>query len=229
MPRLPATLRSQLICLFALLPASLLTSRACLAQPAPPTAVSTSGPVLKLQRELEENRAPARDGAPTYARARTVEGSVDERLVLKGDAEIRRGGTVLRGDTITYTQATDLVNVEGGARLYRDGSVFTGPRLDFRVDAQTGSMPDATFSYAARGGRGEASLVEFLGNDRARMEQARFTTCGPGDNAWWVQAESIDFDGTEETARATSATLYFKNVPVLASPILSFPTGDQRK
>ena len=95
----------------------------------------------------------------------------------------------LRGDTITYTQATDIVNVEGQARVFRDGASFAGPRLDFRVDAQTGTMPDADFTYAPRQGRGNATLIEFLGSDRARMENARFTTCGPGDNAWWVQAE----------------------------------------
>ena len=90
-------------------------------------------------------------------------------------------------------------------------------------------MPDANFTYAPRAGRGEAALIEFLGNDRARMMNAWFTTCGPGDNAWWVHAESIEFDGLDETATATSATLLFKGVPILASPILSFPTSDRRK
>ena len=151
------------------------------------------------------------------------------RLILRGDAEIRRAGTVVRGDIITYTQATDIVNVEGHARVFRDGASFSGPRLDFRIDAQTGAMPDASFTYAPRRGRGDASLIEFLGNERARMENARFSTCRPGDNAWWVQAESIEFDGLDETATATFATLYFKGVPILASPILTFPTSDRRK
>ncbi|MDQ3214680.1 MAG: LPS assembly protein LptD, partial [Pseudomonadota bacterium] len=168
-------------------------------------------------------------GAPTFVRARNIEGSVDERLVLRGEAEIRRGGTVLRGDTITYTHATDTVNVEGQARAFRDGAVFMGPRLEYQVDAQTGKMPDANFFYAPRRGRGEATLIEFFGSERARMENARFTTCGPEDNAWWVQAERIDFDGLDETATARTATLFFKGVPILASPYLSFPTSDRRK
>ena len=193
------------------------------------TAQETARPQLKLERQLDENRSPAREGAPTYARAQNLEGTIDERLILRGDAEIRRGGTVLRGDTITYTQATDIVNVEGQARVFRDGASFSGPRLDFRVDAQTGTMPDAAFTYAARRGRGNATLIEFLGNERARMENARFTTCGPGDNAWWVQAESIEFDGLDETATANFATLVFKGTPILWSPILSFPTSDRRK
>ena len=41
--------------------------------------------------------------------------------------------------------------------------------------------------------------------------------------------EKIEFDGLDETATATFATLYFKGLPVLASPILSFPTSDRRK
>jgi len=184
---------------------------------------------LKLERQLDENREATQMGAPTFVRARNIEGSVDERLVLRGEAEIRRGGTVLRGDTITYTHATDTVNVEGQARAFRDGAVFMGPRLEYQVDAQTGKMPDANFFYAPRRGRGEATLIEFFGSERARMENARFTTCGPEDNAWWVQAERIDFDGLDETATARTATLFFKGVPILASPYLSFPTSDRRK
>ena len=232
MPRLPATARSNSF--YALIPlllaGHLIASAPALSQTiTEPAAPEPPRLRLKLERELDENRAPSPGGAPTFARAQSIEGSVNERLILRGDAEIRRAGTVLRGDTITYTQATDIVNVEGNARVFRDGSVFTGPRLDFRVDAQTGTMPDANFTYAPRRGRGDASLIEFLGNERARMEKARFTTCGPGDNAWWVQAESIEFDGLDETATASFATLYFKGLPILASPILSFPISDRRK
>ena len=232
MARSPAIARSNLF--QRLIPvlgaACLMTSAVALGQTITPKAApEPARPQLKLERELDENRAPVRDGAPTFARAQNVEGSINERLILRGDAEIRRGGTVLRGETITYTQATDIVNVEGQARVFRDGASFAGPRLDFRVDAQTGTMPDADFTYAPRQGRGNATLIEFLGSERARMENARFTTCGPGDNAWWVQAESIEFDGLDETANASFATLFFKGTPILWSPILSFPTSDRRK
>src|SRR5215204_4589878 len=114
MPRSPAiTALNPLRTAIRLFCAGCLTTGAsALAQPSP-AATDVSAPRLKLERELDEKRAPTQDGAPTFARARSIEGSVDERLILRGDAEIRRGGTVLRGETITYTQATDLVNVEG--------------------------------------------------------------------------------------------------------------------
>ncbi len=231
MPRLPAIAVSRFLrCRLPLLCAAYLVAcAAAVAQTTAPEVPQEVRPQLKLDRQLDETRAHARVGMPTFTRAQNVEGSIDERLILRGDAEMRRGGTVVRGDTITYTQATDIVNVEGHARVFRDGASFSGPRLDLRVDEQTGTMPDASYTYAARRGRGDATLIEFLGSERALMQNARFTTCGPGDNAWWVQAESIEFDGLDETATATFATLYFKGLPILASPILRFPTSDRRK
>jgi len=198
-----------------------------------PDAAPAPGPGLRLRIDRQLSEAPPRSGkapdATAFARARSIEGTVEDRIVLEGDAEIRRGGTVLRGDRITYTQATDEVNVEGQARVFREGAVFAGPRLDFRIEAQTGAMPDANFTYAPRRGRGDASLIEFLGNQQARMTDARFTTCAPGDDAWWIQAEKMEFDGLEESASASIARLYFQGVPILASPVMGFPIGERRR
>jgi len=33
------------------------------------------------------------------------------------------------------------------------------------------------------------------------MSQVRFTTCAPGDDAWWIQADKIGFDGLENPPR----------------------------
>jgi len=195
MPRPPATTASSPRRCLPLAAAVLLALQSlATAQTAPGAASSAPAPagpslLLRMDRQLDERAASGQQGGTTFARARSIEGTIDDRVVLQGDAEIRRDGSVLRGDQITYTQATDEVNVEGNARLYRDGAVFTGPRLDFRIEAQTGAMPNANFSYAPRRARGEASLIEFLGNQQARMSQVRFTTCAPGDDAWWIQAE----------------------------------------
>jgi LPS-assembly protein len=200
--------------------------------PTPTRAADDSGtPWLRLKMEqlLSETRPVSRDSTPTFVRAQRIEGSIDEKIVLEGNAEVRRGGTVLRGDRITYTQATDQVDVEGNARVFREGGTFSAPQMSFRIDAQTGSMTDAKFTYPARNGRGDASFVEFLSEQRARMEHARFTTCAPGDSAWWVQLESVGVDGLEQSATATGAVLYFQGLPIIASPIFGFPLGNQRR
>jgi len=168
-----------------------------------------------------------KDG-PGIGRAERVYGEFDEWLRLNGRAELRTRDGVVRGDTIDYRVVTDEVQVHGNARLYQDGVAFWGPALSLRLDALTGAMPDAAFSYSQRGLRGESRLVEFL-EDRVRMNDATITACRPGDDAWWVRADTLDIDRVDELAVAHSARLYFQGVPVLASPYFQIPLGDRRR
>lgn len=190
---------------------------------------SPAWPGLKLERALNEKREVPKDGVSSFARADRIEGEPNDKLILRGDAELRHGGTVVRGNTITYTQATDEVEADGNAQVARGGAVFTGPSLRYKIDAQTGEMPRAAYTYAPRRLRGTSSLLEFLGENRTRLDEAKLTTCRPGDESWWVQAEQLDLDDADETATGSSARIYFKDVPIFAAPWFSFPIGDKRR
>lgn len=198
---------------------------AAVAQEAPPVA-------LRPERLLGAGRAAApvgRDLMPMYAAADRVSGELEEHAVLEGRAEVRKSGLVLRGDRIEYTTRTDQLIATGNARVFGDGLAFTGPRLELKLDAMTGRMPAASYIFAPRQGRGESSLLEFMGEGRTRLTDATFTTCSPADQAWWVQAERLEIDREDELARARNARLYFQGVPILASPYFQFPLGDKRR
>lgn len=186
-------------------------------------------PRLRIERALGDGRAAGAPEGATYARARRISGQVDETIALEGDAEVRRGGTVLRGDRIDYSVPDDEVTVTGNARIFREGAVITGPSLKLRIDAQTGRMPDASFSYAQLGGRGTCALIEFLGEDKTRLTDAIYTNCAPGDDSWWVKANRLDIDRAEEVATGTGTSIYFQGVPIFASPYFQFPLGDKRR
>ena len=52
-----------------------------------------------MDPQLKERAAPGQQPVgTTFARARKIEGTIEDRIVLEGDAEIRRDGSVLRGD-----------------------------------------------------------------------------------------------------------------------------------
>ncbi len=143
---------------------------------------------LKLDQLLSEKRPVSRETTPTYARAQRIEGTLEERIVLEGNAEIRRGGTVLRGDRITYTQATDQVDVDGNARIFSHGASFSAPSLSFKVDAQTGAdvRGDLHLRRAPGPGRGDADRVprRTAGQDGERvlhdLRAGRQVLVGPG-------------------------------------------------
>ena len=77
-----------------------------------PAAQSLNGFVLKLDAGLSETRVAART-SPAFARAWVVEGHTEDQTTLIGEAEVRRAGSVIRGDRITYTQSTDELTATG--------------------------------------------------------------------------------------------------------------------
>jgi LPS-assembly protein len=192
-------------------------------------AARAEEPLLRLERALGEGRGrPAAEGS-AYVRADRVSGEIEERLTLEGSAEIRRGGTVLRGDRIAYAVATDEIEAAGNVRVFREGVAVFGPSLALKIDARTGAMPDAGFTYAPHQGRGTARRIEFLEGDRLRLEDAVYTTCAPGDDSWWIQARRLTIDRDAELGVANGASVHFQGVPILASPYFQFPLGDRRR
>jgi LPS-assembly protein len=185
--------------------------------------------VLKLERKLGAHRAPGSVHVPTYARADRMRGEVDERVQMDGSVELRSAGVVVRGDSAEYVCVSDEARVRGNTHLYDRGTVFSGPSLDYRLEARTGQMPNASYTYSPRQGRGESSLIEFLSEDRYRLHDATYSNCAPGDDSWWVKAETLDIDRQEQRVVGHHATLYFEGVPVFSAPYFPMPLGDQRR
>ncbi|SPE26682.1 putative LPS-assembly protein LptD [Burkholderiales bacterium] len=199
--------------------------------PAPPaTSVAAPKPLsLRVERILGGGRARTPASGPVYVRADRVEGEFDENTILEGAVEVRHDGLVLRGERAVYRFEDDELKVRGKVHLVERGATFDGPALDFKLEAQTGQMPTANYTYAAKGGRGESRLIEFLSDDDIRMHDATYTTCQPDNPSWWIRAETIDINRADQDAIAHSTTLYFQGVPIFASPYFDLPLGDQRR
>ena len=184
---------------------------------------------LHIERALGGGRGNGPETAPVFVKADTVTGEFDDHTVLEGGVEVRREGVVLHGDRVLYSFETDAMAVRGKVRMVEKGAVFEGPSLDFHLEAHTGQMPNANYTYAAKEGRGQSRLIEFLGDDNIRMHDATYTTCQADEPAWWIRAETIDLNQDDQEAIAHSTTLYFQGVPVFSSPYFDVPLGDQRR
>ena len=192
------------------------------AQPVTPFA-------LRLDPQLSEQRAAVREQRPSFARAGRIEGRADRETTLTGDAELRRPGTVIRADRITYYEEDDQVVAAGRVRVVRDGNVFTGPELVLRIDTNEGFFSSPSYTLPVYGGRGRAGRIEFLGQGRLRLFDALYTTCRPDRPDWWLQAEQIEIDEVEQVGRGQRARLVFKQRALPVLPLFSFPLGDERR
>jgi len=191
---------------------------------------STTGFLLKIDPALSESHTVPSGMLPAYGRAQRIEGRTDDEIRLVGEAELRRGGTVIRADRLSYFQAEDELFAVGHVRVARDGNVFTGPELRLRIDANEGSFISPSYYLALDGGgRGRAERIDFLGPGRTFLRAATYTTCTPDSPDWELVSRSLLLDQNDGEGSARSAVLRFRDTPVLAAPFLTFPLGDERR
>jgi LPS-assembly protein len=191
---------------------------------------ATAGFRLKLDPALSETGLPPAETLPAYGRAQRIEGSASDEVRLIGEAEMRRGGTVIRADRLSYFEADDELFAVGHVRVSRAGSLFTGPELRLRIDANEGSFISPSYYLALDGGgRGRADRIDFLGPGRSLLRAATYTTCTPDSPDWELVSRTLLLDQNEGEGKARSAVLRFRDTPVLAAPFMSFPLGDERR
>ncbi|HEY0879366.1 MAG TPA: LPS-assembly protein LptD [Zeimonas sp.] len=190
---------------------------------------ASAGFPLKLDPALSESRAEITEGRPVYGSGQRLYGRSERDTTLEGNAEVRKAGSVIRADRLTYYPADDELLAAGHVRVTREGNVFTGPELALKLDANTGWFETPSYYLALYDGRGNAERIDFLGPDRMRLTEASYTTCQFDDPDWILLAETMTLDQEADEGTGRSASLYFKGVKILAAPIFAFPLSDRRR
>lgn len=192
---------------------------------------------LQLQDspQLQERLPASPDTAgPTLVYGDHIEGQTDVRTQVEGHAVLRRHEMVLKADRIEHTDADDTVRASGRVRINRQGNVYEGTELQLKLDSNEGYFLQPSFTLLRNGGQGEASRLDFLGENRSSAENAVYSTCprpgsGPWKPDWWISASKILFDNETDTGTAQNGVLHFKGLPVLGAPYVEFPLSDQRR
>ena len=196
--------------------------------PQPGVSLRSSGMLVETLPE------DAKRQAPTFVSGDRIEGQTDGVTAVEGSAELRRHDTVIRADRLQLDQRTNEAQAKGNVLINRSGDRFQGPELQINVETYQGTFTQPTFNLLKNEGQGDASRVDFLGEDKAVAHDARYSTCPRTPGAdwmpdWMVRATRIEFDNVAQTGTATNGALEFKGVPILGWPHFSFPLTDARK
>jgi LPS-assembly protein len=184
---------------------------------------------LRLEDQLLVRPVVPDDLSPTFTSSKKLDGVMDRQMQLDGDAVIRRGRTVIKGDVIVYDPDTDVVDIEGNATLLKDTTYFKGTRAKLRVDAQQGWMEDPDYELRGIGGYGKADRVDFKEDNEFELENLTYSTCRPENLDWYLSASRMDVEQDTKSAVGTNAVLHFFNVPILYTPVFALPVGSERR
>lgn len=188
-------------------------------------------PSMQLLETLPES---VRGSVPSFVSGERMHGETDGVVVIEGGAELRRHDTVIQADRLEYDQRSSEAKAQGHVLINRNGNRFEGPELQLNVDTNQGHFEKPAFSLLQSDGHGDASRVDFLGDDKIEARDARYSTCPRTPGVawmpdWLVRASRIELDNAEEVGTAVGGVLEFKGVPILGWPYLSFPLSDKRK
>ncbi len=197
-----------------------------------PSASSASG--IELRNSTSLRPPPGGDAGkklPIILQARELRGRPDLDAEATGDVEFRRGAVVIHSDRLSYDQAEDLARASGNVVVSREGNVFFGPELQLKVERFEGFFRTPTYRFARTGAGGTATMIEFIDDQRAVAIDATYSSCSADDPdpPWILKAGRIETDNETSTGIARDAVLRFYGVPILASPVLTFPLNDERR
>ena len=99
----------------------------------------------------------------------------------------------------------------------------------FDLETTDSPFSNSNLKPRATKARGDAEAIFFEGEDKKRLVGARYTTCAPGVDDWYIKASEISLNDYTNTGSAKNARIEFKDVPLLYAPWISFSFNDQRK
>ncbi|MCW5297633.1 LPS-assembly protein LptD [Herbaspirillum lusitanum] len=207
------------------------TSLASLAVAASATTIlPVSAQAQTIQNTPATPSAKADDkDAPVNVSAEQMTGRPDRQINLDRDVEVVRGETTIKADKAEYRIIKDEVEATGHVWMKRLQDRYTGDKALMNMDSGKGYVTNPTYLFGKNGGRGKAEKIDFLSDDQAKVTEGTYSTCEALDPDWYIQASTMDLDSGRDVGTMHSGVVYFKGVPILGAPLMSFPLSGERK
>lgn len=152
---------------------------------------------------------------------------------LNGEVTLSQGNRQLKTRDATYDPNSETLTTPNAVE-YTDpnlkvqgGSAHFDPAggADFE-DAQFEMMGDSPESGM---GRGAAKRIAVTPQGRLSLDNVRYTSCPMGNDDWVLRASDIDINQRSAIGTGRNVRLDFWGVPILYTPFISFPVGNERK
>lgn len=194
-----------------------------------PPAVETQVVLRGLQISSELMPVTVSDKElPIYLGGEEMTGQGEETLTIERQGSVRRADAVLTGEFLYYNDRTSEVTAKTNARLVQDGNVVTGPSMRYNLNTDEGEVESPRF-WLGNGGTGTGSKAVMTNRNEMTITDVTYTGCPCPEPAWWVTASEVDLNYEENEGVSYNSVLFFKGVPLLASPYLTFPIRKERK
>jgi LPS-assembly protein len=166
---------------------------------------------------------------PITIRAEEISGRPDRQINLERNVELTRGQTRLTADTACYLRVEDQVTAVGNVNMWRFGDRYKGDELQLNLETGKGYVLRPEYRLQLNNAQGNASRIDFLGEDVALVRDGTYSTCEGPDPDWYLKSSTLRLDSGRDVGLAGKTVIYFKDVPIIGTPALSFSLSGARR
>ena len=196
-------------------------------------ATALASAVVSLPAHAQSSLRPTRGvedpNAQTVAEAERISGRPDRELTLENNAEITRDKTRLKADVACYNIVDDVVQAKGNVNMWRFGDRYQGDALQLQLDSGKGWFENPVYHLAANNAQGKAGRIDFINTEEAIVSDGTYSTCEGPNPDWYLKSNTMRLDQGRDVGTAGKTVVYFKNVPILATPAMSFSLSGARR
>jgi LPS-assembly protein len=165
---------------------------------------------------------------PIEYEADGLEATRDGEMLLKGDVLIKQGDRTLKTRNARYDSQSQSFSVDEDVE-YADPNMKVSGSAAHVDQAGGATFEGAKFELNDRNARGAADRIQVTRDNQLKLNGVRYTTCPVGEEDWVLRASDIDIRQRAGLGFGRGVRLDFKGVPILYTPFISFPVGNQRK
>ncbi len=196
-------------------------------------AYALSALVTATAGPLHAQTAPPRNAddpdAPVIARAEEITGRPDREINLRRDAELIKGKTRMTADVACYRAVEDQVTATGNVNMWRFGDRYKGDALQLNLSSGQGWVLHPEYRMELNNAQGRANRIDFINEDVAVVADGTYSTCEGPNPDWYLKSDTLRLDTGRDVGVAGKTIVYFKGVPIIGTPAMSFSLSGARR
>ena len=191
---------------------------------------ATAVPALAQTPQAPQKTVRVEDPNPTTViEAEEISGRPDRELNLARDVEIVRGETRVNADSACFMQVENEVAATGNVKMQRWGDRYKGDELKLNLSSGKGWVLRPEYKMELNNAQGNATRIDFLSNEEALITNGTYSTCEGTNPDWYLKSSTLRLDAGRDVGVAGKTIVYFKGVPIIGTPAMSFSLSGARR
>jgi len=172
---------------------------------------------------------PLNRSAPMDVQSDRVTLYEQNSAVFWGNVRLSHPGELLEAPWLLYDIPLETAQAQYGLRYRRGELTMVGKEAYLDLENNRGVVEGVQYSLASAHARGSADVAKIEDRTHSEYTDATYSTCPEGKEDWVLHAENLKIDQEKGKGVGRNVTTYFKGVPFLYLPYLSFPTSGKRE